>query len=767
MDFEYKFQKIDKIVSFDFKSVEDLDVLVDSIINDPNCAVHNSLSSKEKDLEIVDDLIHLIEEIKERSVKNLNHKYKDLIYLIVSTCLSQNYETPSSHLIQRLYKRGFSTNLSDSFVKFYCNLVKENEPEEFEYSSCLGKSDSSLLLCCTVLKYLSKFLYVDQCEGEFFICIDSYVYYNVVRRTISLMFGSYLNYGNCWNFNALSNLFHPLSRTNLPCLILYLIIDLIPEVVKIELLEQLSSYYSDYELMRTLHINQITQLSGCISRLLHNTFVSCTKACVGKSISNTLSALLTKGITSGLSTLDPIIRLSTIIVAESYSEFLYNNTFVKDESALLKFDQEYKEHMPNTYQLAAYKSSIIVNPNFSNIKMNLSDVSNLSDNINKQSDDDNRPSDNGERQTDSVENEAFLKLVFKETPSINAQTVKGYVKELYLKPPQHIVQCYERLLSNPARGDIDYECLNTQPLDRQEDESVENKILRISQALLYLPQIIKKNEKMLERYSIPISELLLKLDDLDLYREKIEEIVNKTERKLVDESSNKDNELGVNLEFVSKEPEKLILVSLALMTYQCPLHLSAFFTSHLFDNDFTLSIRISMLLCIQYTAIAFNKAIDIDTLTNKILNDTSQISNKTTRFELTSVNKELIGKSGVNTNNITLVPGCYPEINPSNFTLSKNFVKNFNNECANLLMSSLSSFSRKKESERFPMEEDIVVGILETLIILVTTVSEEHILNDLKEMSSYFNTSTTGQRLKNTLEFLSMVLETNENQISN
>ncbi|XP_952684.1 uncharacterized protein TA11590 [Theileria annulata] len=767
MDFEYRFHKIDKIVPFELKSVEDLYSFADSIINDPNSEIFNLLTSKEKDLELIEDLIHLIDELKYRSIKNLTQKYKDLIYLIVVKCLSQNSETQSSHLIQRLYKRGYSTNLADSVFKFYCNLVKENEPEEFEYSYSLGKSESSLLLCCSVLKYLSKFLYVDQCDGEFFICIDSYVYYNVLRRTISLMFGSYLNCGNCWNFNALSNLFHPLSRTNLPTFILYLVIDLLPELAKVTLLEHLSAYYSDYELIRTLHINQITQLSGCISRLLHSLVLTESTTSATKATYNTLSALLTKGITSGLSTLDPIMRLATIIVAESYSVFLYNNSFVNDESVLLKFDKEYKEYTPNTYHLAAYKSRLIVNPNFSKIKMNLSDVTNISNNPSKQPDNMENNTNKPEKQSNDMENETFLKLVFKDTPSINVQTVKGYVKDLYLKPPQHIVQCYERLLSKPARGDIDYENLITQPLDRQEDESVENKILRISQTLLYLPQIIKKKETMLERYSIPISELLLKLDDLDLYREKIIEIVDKSRGKLVDESINNKNELAYQMEFVSKEPEKLILVSLALMTYQCPLHLSKFFSSHLFDNDFTLSIRITMLLCIQYTAIAFNKSIDVDALTTKILNDTSAITNNIKNFELTSVADKLIRNSGIKTGeNITLLPRYDVEISTSKFALSKTFVKRFNNESASLLMSSLSVFSRKKESERFPMEEDIVIGILETLIILVTSVSDEDILKDLKEMTCYFRTITMGQRLKNTIEVLSLMLESNKYQLT-
>ncbi|UKK02385.2 hypothetical protein MACK_001744 [Theileria orientalis] len=816
-----KFKKLNELYSITINTSADLLVLADKILNDSNTIVGALKDIKEGDIPLENDFLKLMDILRNENESKSLKMSKKLVYMVVSECISNNDVELWKILISRMYLRGIREILVQAFIRYLSNVVKEGEEEEYKELCVLSSSETTRGICYKVLKYLAKFLYIEKVNKEYIVCIDNHKYYNMIRRTISIMTASIAKGTNTPIGYGVFSMFHPYNQANVPCLIKFMVIDVFTDEVKMSLLLYLAFIYADRKLMRSVHVNLLAYLAACMSRILHYAKMPPNFSPMD------LSRLLTKGITENLQTLDPMRRLTAMTVAEAYSVFLSKNSTSNDEPMLLTFRKKYKVITPIMMYLGSHKSKVIINPNFAKLKKD-SEVQeqgegareNSDSTINQEGNEIGRDSSNevqteldthnknegecereksgqgegdnedkgfseskriaeddneGEEDIESYdesegeyrdeeetqdreeeenmskkykeekgqkekegENKAFLDFIFEGVPSIKAKTVDGRVKETWLKPPQHIVQCYERLLSKPARGDVDYECINENGLDRLEDETVENKILRVSQTLMWLPKVISKKETILDKYAVPLSSVLLKLEDLDMYKEKIEEMAGAYSSKVLESVSEREI-----VEVVSKDPEELIMVSLVMMSFYSPYEVLEHYTEHLFDREITLASRLKMMLCIQYTLMGYLEQMDGEELTKKVLQRSMKFNvenEKGVKRLETGMESKVEGKIEVKLSEGTNKGREVKEKRKEKWRPSKTMTQKYLETMIMCLLNSLKIYKKKREGGEDTTDEEVAATIVQTIAILIT-INEKGSVNigEIGEMIEYFS----------------------------
>ncbi|UKJ90070.2 hypothetical protein MACJ_000998 [Theileria orientalis] len=838
-----KFKKLSEIYSTTINTSADLLVLSNKILNDSNTIVGSLKDVKEGDIPLENEFLKLLDVLRNENESKLLKMSKKLVYMVVSECISRNDVELWKILISRMYLRGIREILVQAFIRYLSNVVKEGEEEKYEERCVLSSSETTRGICYKVLKYLAKFLYIEKVDKDYIVCIDNHKYYNMIRRTISIMTTSIAKGTNTPIGYGVFSLFHPYNQANVPCLIKFMIIDFFPDEVKMNLLLYLAIIYADRKLMRSVHVNLLAYLAACMARILHYTKMPHNSSHLD------LSKLLTKGITDNLQTLDPMRRLTAITVAEAYSVFLSKNSTSNNEPTLLSFRRKCKMITPIMMYLGAHSSKVIINPNFAKLKKGESEMpqqqeasQNNDNNVNQlenemegsssefQTDlgtdnqkeaeregekslecegdyedkgfgeikraseeenegeediesyeesegdyrDEEEKQDREEENTTKKykeekcqrgkkeeENKAFLDFIFEGVPSIKAKTVDGRVKETWLKPPHHIVQCYERLLSKPARGDVDYESINKNGLDRLEDETVENKILRVSQTLIWLPRVIIKKETILDKYAVPLSSVLLKLEDLDLYKDKIEEIAGEYSSKVSESVSEREI-----VEVVSKDPEELIMASLVLVSFYSPYEVLKHYTEHLFDREITLASRLKMMLCIQYTLMGYLEQMDGEELTKKVLQRSMKLNaenqKNVERLE-TSIESKVEEKIEIKLSEGTKKVREVKENVKETWKPSKTMTQKYLETMIICLLNSMKIYKKKREGGDDATDEEVAATIVQTLAILIT-INEKGRVNveEIGEMVKHFGKIEGGRKFKDAVEMVEQALQTRQ-----
>ncbi|BAM39742.1 conserved hypothetical protein [Theileria orientalis strain Shintoku] len=877
-----KFKKLSEIYSVTINTTADLLVLSNKILEDTDTIVRSLNDIKDGDVPLENDFIKLVDILRNENESKPLKMSKKLAYLVMSECMTRNEVEFWKILISRMYLRGIREILVQALIKYLSNTVKENEEEEYKELRVLLNTEATRGICCKVLKYLAKFMYIEKVENEYIVCADNHKYYNMIRRTISIMTSSMVQGTNAEIGYTVFTLFHPYNHANVPCLIKFMMIDVFAEEVKIKLLLYMAVIYADARKTRMIHATVLAYLAACMARILRYTKLS------PKHTAPNISSLVTKGITENLQTMDPMKRLSAMTVAEAYSVFLANNANT-EEPIVLNFGKNWKTVTPVMMYLGAHKSRVIINPNFAKIKKELQaqqqrgrprgninstiyqvvsemersrsigeralfgaesqdedesvreesieegssegeDEDQRVDESKRMSEDENEgeediesyeESDNdyrgeegmeedmreeeqeheeveveeeegtkrkgskeGKAQRDNGEgeNRIFLDYIFKEVPSIEAKTVEGRVKETWLKPPQHIVQCYERLLSKPARGDVDYENINEHELDRVEEETVENKILRVSQTLIWLPRVIRKNETILEKYAVPLSVALLKLKDLELYKEKLEEIARVHGSKV----SEPEREL---IEVASKDPEDLILVSLVLMSFYSPYKVLRHYTEHMFDREVTVNSKLKMMLCIQYTLMGYLEQMDGEELMKKVLERGMRFKVEseerierleTIRERKTEEEMELKLREGTmkmvkyketkkkagedeEMEEETSESKESKEIKKKQWRPSKIMKQKYLETMMKLLLNSLRIYKKIREEEEDTTDEEVAATIVQTIGILIK-MNEKEVENaeEIEEMVEYFSQIEGDLKFKDSVKLVEQALKTRQ-----
>ncbi|AFZ78925.1 hypothetical protein BEWA_017660 [Theileria equi strain WA] len=769
-------------------TLDDIRYLTDFLLKDTHFVLNNILKSAiNGDDSIVNDLVYLIEFNVQESSSESRKKCQSIFDSIVYESLTSDSNKTCYTLIKRLYIRGFSKELAYSIINYYESFViidrrlQKNEVT----TSRIGYHKTTLYLCSNVLRSLSDLLGVENTSDGLKLYIDSNKSYNVIINIIALLMNSFININNSWNIDALFELFHPFGISFVPGPISFLIIDYIPYEQKLKLLHKLSIYWSDFQLIARLNSKGDIFLTSYICRLLVKS-----RGCEhNKERVDYITKYFLFGINKRLGSANKIERCCGMAVAELLSHFLNDTNLGLNGNDELTFDEFYEYSCTELWLLYAAKLDILIKSSHDNNvatapkRPYFQELNDKSVYYQK---------NNGNINTGGKSDiDKQVDVLFAGVPRMNSETIEDSINEVWITPPQHILQCYERLLSRPARGDVDFESVLSYDLSKVNDDTLKNKALAISQTLLYLPHIVEKDESILKKLAVPISDLLIKLDNLQIYKDAIEKVSKNllaNHKKLVSEENiliEFDHSVQTSHypNFISYDPEHLIFAGLVSIIYKYPLNMIKHFSTQLFNSEFTLTQKVTMILSIQYASIGLSRSMDIRDVCNEFISKREQ-----NKF-VTDSKSALVNKP-----EISVIPSLSTEsplctnddfyveprevIHPRNgATSGSKMIKPNTNKLNAISSSAVSCFlytlqsymnvnaERERSTNVWNSDETIVIGIIETLIIFLNN-SYKSISNEaLKQCSDVvcycFQVSTDRTVLK-LLEVLgSAILEYN------
>ncbi|KAK2195263.1 hypothetical protein BdWA1_002936 [Babesia duncani] len=713
MDDNCALKALKKWLKFDNECDNSPKACIRALTEGSNKVLHELLNTCSEDDKVIGDLVVLIDFLALENSKNDSLILSNIIGAIVINCLAENNKT-SSHLIHRLFLRGYKNELSDGILE-HVEMLGKDETDfytlfDFPFYKTLGNYETTLQLCTNILRRTCHLVKIASGPKYIGIFVLQEKDFNCILRVFSILYCSYLNPDGNLELHSLFNLFHPMSRCFLPLHVLYIIIEQLKLNHLNSLMLKLVTLW-DNEIFSQFNPQECRVISGCICRGLYRLarFYHDIKS---QDVDNFIANIV-YGVTIRIGSIHKNDRICAIAVAEALDFFLSMVGYHGDKTEPLQFEKG--DDLAEA--LCFYGSAIAAFVPLVTIEK-IDDVSpKLCKMVQFQI-----PAD--QKQISNDRNEVLLKEIFANVPKLNVPDIKSYVEQCWTRPPQHILQCYERLIGKTVRGDVDAEALLPTDLLKLPSETVNQQILRVSQTLLHLPDIIKKREPMLKKLAIPLSKILLRMDNLEIYQEvmdslikqsNIEQCANSDATKITTITVFEQLQNGVNV----NTPEGYIYKSLVEIFMLYPLEMIGHYSNFLLKNDFSQTQQVVMLISMQCAISKLSKStngLHGNDKGNRIRVAESFIMEKGKCIRPHNVERLQQHQPWVN----EILPIAMPAI-----------------RC---LMSALSHYIKSRTNEdynTFDLHETVLVGTIETISLLVSAsrrILDEDIMRDLKEM---------------------------------
>ncbi|ORM41573.1 uncharacterized protein BXIN_2648 [Babesia sp. Xinjiang] len=212
--------------------------------------------------------------------------------------------------------------------------------------------------------------------------------------------------------------------------------------------------------------------------------------------------------------------------------------------------------------------------------------------------------------SDNYDKHHVTKLVndiFADVPLVEFREIEPAEMHIWTDPPKHIQQCFERLCGTPVAADVEVSRLLNKALNKPRRMPNAAKRDMIAQTLLYLPRVVARDEPILDRFAVPVCQLLLKLDNLELYEEAFVEQLTKLRLSKDDERRVEDIRMWTELIGVT-ECSSVINIqahlahALGCIAKKRPLKVIQFFCQAIADGEYSIYQKLIMLSCMQLTA---------------------------------------------------------------------------------------------------------------------------------------------------------------------
>ncbi|GIX63423.1 protocadherin Fat 3-like protein, putative [Babesia caballi] len=194
--------------------------------------------------------------------------------------------------------------------------------------------------------------------------------------------------------------------------------------------------------------------------------------------------------------------------------------------------------------------------------------------------------------------------VFTNVPVLDLFPVPTMTQVSWADPPQHIQQCFERLCGAPVVGDVEPAKLLNSALNKPPNFSNAQMRELFVQTVMYMPAILTVNEPVVERYAVPICQLLLKIDDFQPYEDCLTEILSKFQKGgdlFMDLPPNDPLRAALNgtYDFELVSVQSLTFSIMETLTFYRPRELFKFYCGCLNNTEYTQIQRLNMLECMD------------------------------------------------------------------------------------------------------------------------------------------------------------------------